>query len=330
MADGRFICSIVQNVPGQPYRNCWRLNVNDIEVVAAIFGLIEDDQLRAQYPILFSEHFVEKSVATDLVLKRIVWALDESNEYLFEEISAAKFISRETWTLNITSALFTKFSIVINTGNERSIEDLVSLMNDAEVDFEVFDLEDVPPAAISGYSQHYSSVEIGQELREWFGEEVADLDTFPVNIRPMLERSLELASQWENEKELERSRRRQKFELADEAGVIHLSLGSAEVSRVAGLGQGLVVVDLLIKGGGPSGFLKARKLTTDIAALKANGHRVIELNGVFAGEPTTIQSCRGVANVTEAEAIDMIGRTDIRIGLYFYPNGICKVIDLDG
>lgn len=303
--------------------------MNDIELVAKIFGLIDDEQLRAQYPVLFCECSIEKPVAKDFVLRRIVWALDESDEYLFDEISAAKVISKETWKLDMTADQFSEFSISIGTRNERNVREQVSLLSEAEIDFDIIDLEDVPPEVISTYSQHYMSVEIGSELNEWFGEEAVDLDIFPSNIRPMLERSLELFFQWDVEKELERSRRRQTFELADEAGDVHLNLGSVDVSRVSSLGEGLVVVDLSIRRGGSSAFLRARKLTTEIERMKTNGHHVIELHGVFAGDTTTIQSCRGVANVTEAVAIELIGRTDIRVGLYIQPNGICKVIDLD-
>jgi hypothetical protein len=73
--------------------------------------------------------------------------------------------------------------------------------------------------------------------------------------------------------------------------------------------------------------LKVRKFVADINALRLEGHLVTPLKGIFAGDQVE-NTCYSVANITEAEAIELIKKTTMSVGLYFSPNGSCKVIDL--
>ena len=63
--------------------------------------------------------------------------------------------------------------------------------------------------------------------------------------------------------------------------------------------------------------------------MKSEGYRVVDLQGIFAGEQTRSNLCYGLANVSETEAIEIIEKTEIRVGLHVDQYGTCKIIDLD-
>jgi hypothetical protein len=301
--------------------------MNNLQICSAIFNLIDNDPWRDQYPVIHSECFVEEMENSHVILERAVWILDESDEYLFEEITAPKFISRETWRLALSQIQFSEIAAALKHEHGKSVSKEITNPGEPDIDVHAIDLKDVPAEVIAKYIDHYASVEIGNELSDWFAVEPINFNKFPSVIHPMLKQSLELAERQKEDAEQFEKRKRLSFNLEDEKGLIHLSLSDICLSPIIDLGKGIAVVSGWTGSSGSSDFLKIRKFEAVINELKSAGYLVIPLKGIFAGDQIR-NSCYGVANITETEATKLIARTNISLGLYVSPNGSCKVIDL--
>ena len=297
--------------------------------LGVFFNILDDEQLRAEYKILYSEYSIDRTKRGSITLRWTVWSLDESEEYMFEAISAAEQIMLEKWAFTLTDTQFGDVTQLIRSDNTDNMFEMISSINEPKTDVFVVRLEDAPDAAISAYNEHYSSIEIGQELSEWFGDDTVNLEKFPAAIQPMLSMSLELSSQWEAEKVKKSSLARQKFDLNNPELVSHLKPGKIHDTRLLSLGIDIVVVFGGISNAGSSGYLKMRKFSADIDLIKAEGRRVFDLQGVFAGMQTWGPLCYGVEIKSEEEAMSMIGKTNIRVGLFVETNGKCTIIDLE-
>lgn len=302
--------------------------MNDLKICSALFDLIDDEQQRFENPILYSKHSVERLGSDFILLRRTAWFVNKSDEFTFKAISAADHITVENWLLKLTDGEFQEASRAVSEHDNDSLITLISSLDEPETNVVGLDLDSLSKA-ISGYNQLYSSPDIGREIIEWFGDEAVDLSSFPTIIHPMLTSSIEQFQSEEAQRDADRRRMRLEFDLtAPELG-IRLTPGLCAVETMDSLGKGLVANYGARRSAGSSDFLKMRAFAIRVDQMKSDGYRVIDLQGIFAGEQTRTNLCYGLVNVSEPEAIELIEKTEIRVGLYVDPHGICKIIDLD-
>lgn len=247
---------------------------------------------------------------------------------MFKEITAADHILVENWLLRLTDREFKEAIRAVSEHDNDGLIMIISSLDEPETSVVRFDLDGLAKA-ISAYNQIYSGPDIGREVCEWFGDEVVDLNIFPSLIHPMLMRSIDEFKSEEVERDAENRRKRLEFELTSLEFGLRLKPGRNAVEAIDGLGKGLAVVYGARRSSGSSDFLKGRAFSVRLDQMKSDGCRIIDLQGIFAGEQTRAQLCYGLSNISENEAFEFIRATEIRVGLYVNQQGNCKIIDLD-
>lgn len=302
--------------------------MNDMKICFALFDLLDDKQQRFENPILYSKHSVER-LANDLIMLRwTAWCVNKSAESTSKAISAADNIMVENWLLKLTDKEFKEASRAVSEHDNDSLVTLISSLDEPETNVVGFDLDSLAEA-ITGYNQLYSGPDTGLQISEWFGDEAVDLSSFPTIIHPMLTASLEQFQSDEAERDADKRRKRLEFDLTAPEFSVRLKPGLSAVETMDGLGQGLVVVYGARRSAGSSDSLNMRAFAIKIDQMKSDGCRVMDFQGIFAGEQTRSNLCYGLANVSETEAFELIEKTEIRVGLHVDPHGNCKILDLD-
>ncbi len=165
---------------------------------------LDDCQMRAEYPVLYSEAAISEELVGGLCkVKWTVWCVDESNyNNLFDIIRIPKSVIVEHKNFHISTENIQALPEIMWVHSRvewwKYVEEDDFTFDYSDCEFQ--DIDDLRPIVLESYIDRFRGVDLWLKVEEWFDEDQVDYNAFHPKLRELLDRSRDDCFAWREEK----------------------------------------------------------------------------------------------------------------------------------